>query len=464
MSEASRRKNDDPAWLEDRVAALEESLARVNTFNSTVMEALTHILERLREFEKMTVWAAARDYKMENNRSMQALAQASKIFPKTRSVVFVSKGYFGDNVKYAYLAFYDYARAHGVAVNFLTDDPHQSDMLKAAGLPCLSAVPEDWSAEDIRALLGAKVVVMADNFGAHSFKNPKAFGMLQGAKTIQLWHGIPIKEIGLRYVLRGDNVILDELLASAGEFDVLVAPGAAARGEWAQRFAFRDYAATGYPRTDVFFREPTARDLLNIDREIYDLFRAARSKGKPTIIYTPTYRDDVASAWFSSAGIDKLAAHAEAKGYVLAVNLHPYEQSLIEQFHKQFPGIRFIAPGTDIYPIVREADILITDYSSLAFDFLLLDRSLIFYRPDGDKVVEARGFIETMVNEAPGGTALNADELVDAVDTAAAFIHTPATDSHRSARQILRAKLFDHVDGDAAQRLCEVIIRQVEAD
>jgi len=348
-------------------------------------------------------------------------------------------------------------------VYFLSDDPRQRAMLKAAGLPYLSATPSDWGIEEVRALFGAKIVVMDDNFHWQGMQNPQAWGMLQGAKSIQLWHGIPIKEIGMRYALRGDHVVLDELVASSGPFDLFVAPGKEARTEWAERFAFNDYAALGYPRNDVLFRSPSTRDLLNVDLETLKLFQDAKRAAKPCILYTPTYRDDTAESWFGRAGIDRLAEHARAKDYAFAVNLHPYEQVLVEDFRARYPLIRFIAPGTDIYPILRSADMLITDYSSLAFDFLLLDRPLVFYRPTGDKVVvKARGFIEARANETPGALASSAEELITAVDAAVGFAKTPSNDPHHKARQDLRAKLFDHADGNAAQRLCEAIAKQLD--
>lgn len=472
MSEAPLRKDPpDTARLEDRMATLEEGLARVNAFNNEVTKALQHVLEQLRDLVTLPVrdlvalpeHTQRLQQKFENYRAVEALGRASKIFPKSRSVVFVSKGYFGDNVKYAYLAFYDYARSRDIAVHFLTDDPHQRDLLKAAGLPCLSGVPEDWSREDIRALFGAKVVVLGDNFHPYSYKSPKAFGMLRGAKTIQMWHGIPIKEIGLRYFMRADKVIIDELLASAGEFDMFVAPGGAAREEWAQRFAFRDFAATGYPRNDIFFREPAEHDLLNVDKETYALFEAAGHAGQPAILYAPTFRDDPGSGWFGKAKVEALAAHAGARGYMLALNLHPYEQNKVEEFRQRYPGIRFVAPGTDAYPIVRRADVLITDYSSLAFDYLLRDRPLIFYRPDHDDYMKsARGFIAGNECLTPGAVATTMDELLPALDAAANCSRAPGGDPHQAARRDLRAKLFDHIDGNAAKRLCEVIVRMVE--
>jgi len=451
--------------IEDRLKVLEESVRILGAYNQSLSTSLSHVVEQLKNAYSLADWVSRTSRKAENYQSLQALMQASKIFPKSRSVMFVSKGYFGDNAKYAFIAFCEYARDKEIAVHYLTDDPKQRDMLIAAGLPALLADPAGWSADDIRALFSTKVVVLNDNFHATALKNHKAFGMLHGAKTIQMWHGIPVKDIGLRHLLRSDGVLLEELIASAGPYDVFAAPGAAAREEWSRLFSFSDFAPTGYPRNDVLFREPSDLDMLNVDRDTYGLFKVAQRNGKPTILYGPTYRDDQASGWLTKARVGAIANHARMKGYVFAVNLHPFEQHNIEEFRKLYPGVSFVAPGTDVYPIVRHASILISDYSSLAFDYLLLDRPLIFYRPDHDYYVKhARGLIEGRVNMTPGAVTTNIDQLIPAIDAAVTFTREPATDPHATARRELRAKLFDHVDGRAGERLCEVIMRQVEAE
>jgi CDP-glycerol glycerophosphotransferase len=450
---------------EERIAVLEQSILRINQFNQAVTTALTQTLERLKDMESVAEWGQKLDSKIERQRSVATLARASRLFPKSRTVVFVGRSYFGDNAKYAYLAFCKYARDKNIAVHYLTDDEHQRELLLANGLPCLPCDPDDWSLDDVNTLFRAKAVVLSDNFHPFAMKSPKAYGMLQGAKTIQLWHGIPIKKIGLHYLLRADHVLLEELIASSGMFDVFVAPAVAARGDWAQMFAFRDFAAIGYPRTDVLFREPAGHDLLNTDGETIELFANARRAGKSAILYTPTYRDDEGSNWFDKAGIDKFAAHARDAGHVLAVNLHPFEQHALDKFRERYPDIHFVAASTDIYPVLRHVDVLVTDYSSLAFDYLLLDRPLVFYRPDHEYYMNnERGFIPGRERITPGAVASSLDDLFRAVDAAVNFARAPATDPSRIARHELRGRLFDHVDGDAAQRLCECIAAVVDAE
>jgi CDP-glycerol glycerophosphotransferase len=451
--------------VEERLAALEEAVAKLDAFDQAATGALKQVAAHLKALVPLTPRVASLEQTFEDHYASETLARASRIYPKTRSVIFVARGYFGDNIKYAYLAFQEYARGKNIACHFLTDDHAQYDMLKAAGLPCLPCLPfkiDEWPVNELVALLAAKVVVLSDNFHPYSLQTPRAYGMLQGAKTVQLWHGIPIKQIGLGYVLRGDNKIPEGLLASSGTFDVFVAPGAAMREEWAEQFAFRDFAAIGYPRNDVFFRELTPADLLNVDRENYDLFRAAQGDRKPTVLYTPTYRDEAGLDWFEAIRISKLAEHCQKKGCLFAVNLHPYEQTRVGEWRARHPHIRFTIPGTDVYPIVKHTDVLVTDYSSLMFDFLLLDRPIVFYRAD-ECITKQRGFIEGRINMTPGAVTAKPDELLAAMDAAVAAARDPKTDSFRAARQKLCRELYDHRDGDAGKRLCAAIEKLLTA-
>ncbi|HUY69048.1 MAG TPA: CDP-glycerol glycerophosphotransferase family protein [Alphaproteobacteria bacterium] len=445
---------------EDRLAALEQTVARLGAFDQVATVALRQTTDQLKALAGSV---AALDREMAARRAVELLARASRFYPKERRVVFVGRSYFGDNIKYAYLAFQDYAHIHGIACHYLTDDERQIAMLKETGLPYMSATPAEWTADDARALLATAVMVLGDNFHMYSFQNPRAFGMLQGAKTAQLWHGIPIKQIGLGYVMRGDGVMMEELLASSGPFDVLAAPGAAMESDWRRHFAFRDFAPIGYPRTDVFFREPSPYDLLNVDLQVCELLRAARGEGKTTILYAPTYRDDAGHDWFAETGVPALAAYCAAQGYVFAINLHPYEAGRIADLRARHPDILFAEPGTDVYPVVKQADILLTDYSSLMFDFLLLDRPVVFYRA-GDCIAARRGLVEGRTAMAPGAVAATMEDVQKALDESASYARDPARDPFRAARQKLCAELYDRHDGDAGQRLCAAIDALLVAD
>lgn len=439
--------------LEQRIAVLERAAEQSVAMGQALLGAIQ------REGARMAI--------LESHRVVQALSRASQFHPKTRTVVFVGRGTFADNVKYAYLNFCDAARAQNVRCIFLPHDMAQYEQVKNAGLPCISPQHDDWSYEDAKILLGAAVAVIGDNFHPHSGRSPISYALLQGAKIIQLWHGIPLKEIGLNHMFAPgmNNVFLSELMASSGCFDVLIGHAAAAESEWRRWFGFRDYAAAGYPRNDVFFREPTAQDLINVDRESLQLVQEAKRANKPVIIYGPTFRDHLgAVGWFEKSGIPAFADYCRAKEYLLLINLHPYEQNATGDLLARHPHLKFVAPHTDAYPIVRHASVFVTDYSSLAFDVLHVDCSLVFYRPDHeDYMANARALIPGREGYTPGDVVAGPEALNRAIDNAVEAARAPEKDKFRDARHALRKKLFDHHDGLASQRVSALILKQLDA-
>ncbi len=264
---------------------------------------------------------------------VHTLTRASQFHPKTRTVVFVGRGSFSDNIKYAYLSFCAVAKEKNIRCLFLPHDVAQYEQVKRPGLPCISPQPSDWTVKMRKPCYSAAVTVLCDNFHAHSGRSPISYALLQGAKTIQLWHGIPLKEIGLNHMFAPGmhNVFLHELLASCGNFDALVGHSAASESEWRRWFAFHDFAPLGYPRNDVFCRTATEQDLINVDRDSLRLIQDARRAGEPVIVYGPTFRDHIgANEWLEKSGIAAFAERCRAQDQLLLINLHPFEQCMTE--------------------------------------------------------------------------------------------------------------------------------------
>ena len=416
----------------------------------------------LSTLQKITDSVTTLDQKINAARTAAFLAHISDIHPKTKTVVFVGGSILGDNIKYAYLSFCSRSEKDGVACSFLPANAAQYEQIKAAGLPCLPYDLAQYTAQEFDLLLKTKVLVLDNHFVPPNWRQQLPHSLLHGAKTVQLWHGIPLKEIGLETVANGNlaDSGSTEIFASCGVFDVFVAPSAASHTDWARKFAFKKFAPLGYPRNDVFFRALSTFDVLNVDKQALAAVQTANQKNQPVLFYAPTFRDKGEGAWFPQAEIEALADACATQDYLLYVNLHPAEQDKIEAFKQRYPRINFVAPRTDIYPLVKYADILITDYSSIAFDFLLLDRPILFYRPDhAAYITTSRGLIEDSAHYLCGAVTSDIKELVQAAGRAI----NAEVDPYRKARDALRKELFDHIDGLAAHRLNEEIFSLLDS-
>jgi CDP-glycerol glycerophosphotransferase len=249
-----------PATLVEAPAAasLDERLQQLESFASQVSGAIDQLVGAVVEVQQARAPAApdageiealkARLRELEQQlaleRSCRDLAQVSRMHPKRRSVVFVGTTYFGCNVKYAWLAACAAAAARGLEAWFLPYNAEQERIATALGERCLPASYAAWTPEQLQAVLSAAVVVTTDHL---LNPNPYAAALLAGARQVQLWHGVSIKEIGLRN-LPGGRALgphLARVLATCGPYARMLGTAAAGEDEWRRWFAFERYAPIG---------------------------------------------------------------------------------------------------------------------------------------------------------------------------------------------------------------------------
>ena len=450
---------DDPvALLDDRLQRMEAFADQAGSAIEQLVNAVVEVQQRppaeapTADLEALKTRLRDLEQQLAVDRAGRDFAQVSRMHPKTRTVVFVGTTYFGCNVKYAWLAAHERAAAMGWQAWFLPYNAEQERLVGDLGGRCFPASHAAWRPEHIHTALSAAVVVTTDHF---LNPNPYAAPLLAGARQVQLWHGVSIKEIGLRN-LPGGRALgphLARVLATCGPYATMLGTAAAGEAEWRRWFAFERYAPIGYPRNDVLQRTPTEADLAGCDREAYERARAARERGKRVILYAPTFRDG-RPEWVLQAGLDKLAQAAAQGGDLLVVNLHPVESPQIPKLAPHLPGVVFVTPRTDAYPLLGQASALVTDYSSVMFDYLHTGRPVLLYRPDHEAYVQkSRKLFDDKLAELPGPLFSDAASLAKALrrDDLA------QTDAHAQARERLRAQWFDHHDGGSADRLLAVI-------
>ncbi|HSI59182.1 MAG TPA: CDP-glycerol glycerophosphotransferase family protein [Ideonella sp.] len=453
--------------LEQRLAALEQ----LGGQTSEAIEQLVDAVVGLRELPPpapvadtagpaalQALQAKLHDLEQQSalERCCRDLEHVSRMHPKDRSVVFVGTTFFGCNVKYAWLAFREAARREGVTAWFLPQNPLQQRLVAGLGENCFPVNASEWTPDHFHTALSAAVVVTCDHL---LNPNPYAAALLAGARHVQLWHGVSIKEIGLRNLppLKQMSPRFARVLATCGPFAKLVGTAASAEAEWRRWFAFDRYAPIGYPRNDVLFREPDAGDLLNVDTAMLAEAQAAQAAGRRVVLYAPTFRDAKRGSWIIEAGLERIARELAERGDLLIVNLHPVEQPQIPQLREAAPTARFVAPRTDIYPLLAQTSLLITDYSSVMFDYLLLDKPIVLFRPDhAEYVARSRRLFEDKLAERPGPLVDDARELLKLLRQPDAHGRT-----HAQTRQALRSRLFDRHDGHSGERLSALLLEEI---
>ena len=236
----------------------------------------------------------------------------------------------------------------------------------------------------------------------------------------QLWHGSSIKTSGVMEQKKGEKKFrlpwktVDYIMSYSETYTTFLN---------AQMLSVPwKYKITGAPRNDFLFHSDG----------IYNLSKVLGSsiKGKKIIFHLPTYRGDADNAKgsrndgnifgfseFAATEFDSFLADNNCK---LIFKPHPHEKEMTLNFitENNLKNVLVISDedlllsGLDLYEMLNATDILITDFSSIYNDFLLLDRPIVFASGDFDSYSQGRGFmIESFKDWAPGAKAANQSEL-----------------------------------------------------
>jgi CDP-glycerol glycerophosphotransferase len=266
---------------------------------------------------------------------------------------------------------------------------------------------------------------------------------------LQTWHGTPLKRMlhDLETVVGRDPGYVSRVDRMIGEWSLLLAqsPWAAER----LRSAFHydgDVLEVGYPRNDALADGTTA------DRAERLRKRLGLAASKKVLLYAPTFRDDqrVGRRFTFEIPMD-LGALAAAIGdeYEVVVRLHPIIRGKV-----RLPwGVHEAGPGFEMEDLLAAADVLVTDYSSVMFDYAVLERPMIFFVPDLEKYRDTlRGFYLDFEAIAPGPLARTTAELVAALGE--------DSTEHIEAVRRFRERFCPDDDGRAGARVLDELLRR----
>lgn len=234
---------------------------------------------------------------------------------------------------------------------------------------------------------------------------------------IQTWHGTPLKKLALDM----DSIHMDgessleeykrKFKENSQTWDYLISQNRFSTEVFTRCFDFhKTMLEYGYPRNDVLFARNNEEQILKIKRK----YRIPENK--KAILYAPTWRDNEFYGnnrykFNQALDYDRLK-EALSSEYVLLVKCHYLVQdsndwSRYEGFVYSFDS------STDIADLYLVADALITDYSSVMFDYSLLKRPMFFFAYDlKEYKEELRGFYFDYMKEIPGPVSQTTDELV----------------------------------------------------
>jgi CDP-glycerol glycerophosphotransferase len=361
-------------------------------------------------------------------------------------------GKFSDNAKHLFAALQDMPSLALDSV-FLARDDTLRDRLRALGARAETV----GSARAWWAWLRAGTIVV----DSIDWIERMRFAGSRGARIVQLWHGIPLKRLQLP-LFEERLARMPALLAAALRLQRAVI-GRFARTEWflstsravteaafAQSFRYARISHAGYPRNDVLPAPGNRFAELGADVRAAAAVAAFRAThpARKVGLYAPTFRDALVDP-FASGKIDlqALSRIATTHDMLLLVKLHPWMHGRLRS--GDLPGVLLVAPESDAYPLLRDCDFLVTDYSSIFFDYLLLDRPVVFYPYDlTDYLANERTMYFDYDAMTPGPKATTLAALEQTLAAVAA-----GRDDDAARRAQVRAVVFDAPAGGAGERL-----------
>ncbi len=235
---------------------------------------------------------------------------------------------------------------------------------------------------------------------------------IKNHKTIylQTWHGTPLKNMlhDIKEIRGRDDGYKKRVSIAINQWTYLLSPSSYASDCFKSAFKYDGKILEyGYPRNDVFFKED--KKLQNHLKEKYSV------NNKKVILFAPTFRDDgikKANKYLQDLNLDYDRLYKELKDeYIFIIKLHPL--SLIGDKLEQYDDlIKFSNVKEDISDVMQITDILITDYSSVMFDFLITNKKTIIYSWDYESYSKNRGFYLDFEKEVPGEICNNFEELL----------------------------------------------------
>ncbi|WP_428952810.1 CDP-glycerol glycerophosphotransferase family protein [Streptomyces sp. cg35] len=274
---------------------------------------------------------------------------------------------------------------------------------------------------------------------------PNAVVKRPDAVHLQTHHGTPLKKMGLDqldYPTASKGLDFDALLSRVDKWDYSVSANSHSTRMWEHAYPSHYTSLDhGYPRNDVYY-SATSADI----RAVRD--RLGIAPGRRAVLYAPTHRDYEAN-W--TPRLD-LAALSERLGddTVLLVRGHYFYGGAASPLAslRRSGHVIDVSAYDPVEELALASDALITDYSSIMFDYANLDRPIISYADDWDTYARTRGVYFDLMAEPPGQVARTQDELTELL----------ATDAWRDeasakARAHFRRRFCEFDDGHAAERV-----------
>ena len=384
----------------------------------------------------------------------------SFLFPRNRKIWLVGSTFgrrFAENPRYLFL----YVSQHkelGIRPIWIS---HKQEIVQFLTNNC-------YEAYYYHSLKGIWLALRAGVYIYDNYSKDINFWQSGGAVKVNLWHGSGNKQINhdnIHDVVRHPKNAWERWktwlrrLSDEKPTDYILATSETMKPVFASAFAvpLDHMIVDGYPRNDVLFpvEESEIRNLLtDAEEKLCEKIAELRQQGYKIIAYMPTFRDSE-KKFFDVMDLSAFNDFLAKEHLIFLAKVH-IKSKLKTEFEKcDYSNIVIADPDIDVYTFFAQTDMLITDYSSVYTDYMLLDKPVIAFQYDREDY--ERDSRECTIDQdvyMPEIKAVNMQELTDAIR----LLETE--DPKLEARHHSRERMFKYLDTNASKRLTDFMIQK----
>lgn len=292
----------------------------------------------------------------------------------------------------------------------------------------------------------AKYIILDDYY-----RQLYGYKFKDNAEVIQVWHACgAFKKFGFSAIGQGDSNSASFEKKAHSHYTKVITSSKEINKHYAEAFNISEDKVLdlGVPRTDSILDSEYRQFIrLKLEKEYPAL------KGKKVITYAPTFRGGPKERKNFKCELDYMRIiDTLGDDYVVVLKLHPIvdEESVYipEEYQDK---VLNLTRYKDINDLLTMTDILITDYSSVIFEYSLLERPVILFAYDLENYLDERNFYYDYEKFVPGPIVYNNDQIIE-------LIKNNSFDLEKV--KLFKNKFFDDVDGKSTQRIVEFLLKE----
>ncbi len=360
---------------------------------------------------------------------------------------------FADNPKYLYLYVSQHKKRLGVRPVWISHDKRIVSMLSREG----------YEAYYYHSLKGIWMALRGKVYIFDNYSKDINFWQSGGAVKVNLWHGIPLKKI------QADNLFdsfrhpknpwekwknFPRNLSDEKPHHYVLATSDFIKPAFVSAFRTRNVIVNGYPRNDSLF-PGRVHNLYTAQEErlLRKIHHRINVDGMRVVCYMPTFRKSE-TKFFEVVDMEGMESFLEKNNLLLCIKLHP-KSKLQGRFKKlKSRHTIVISAEADPYVFLGCSSVLVTDYSSIYFDYLLTGRPVVFFCYDLEEYLrDERAMYFNYREYTPGRKACTSGELMDALQEALG-----GSSVCQVERKALAKKMFRY----GREEACPVLVEKIK--